>query len=89
MFDENGHLQQYVGVEPGSEVELPDGWTLRDAEGAIVEFDDEDDFITFAEHFTAEVKAASGTLLVLSVIEPIRMPERGDVLKVTRPIPRP
>lgn len=38
MFDENGHLQQYVGVEPGSEVELPDGWTLRDAEGAIVEF---------------------------------------------------
>ena len=49
LFNENGHLEQYVHIEDDSEIDkldMPAGWTLRDPEGIIVQIDDEWDRLT-------------------------------------------
>jgi hypothetical protein len=51
MYNENGVLEQYVHASEEGDLEgfeLPPGYTLRDAQGAVVEFDDPADIIISA-----------------------------------------
>lgn len=63
LYNENGVLEQYVHVSDEGHlerVELPPGYTIRDAEGAVVEF--EDPAVILVEAIKADLDSVANRL---------------------------